>query len=118
MSRRTRLLVVPAVLFALVAGSVYALAELHLAKDDPAAAPAPAPGGAAAEGATLFADNCASCHGEGGSGGGIGPTLAGSGISADAARTAIETGPGSMPENLVAGDELEAVLAYLATITG
>ena len=40
MSRRTRLLV-PAVLLTVVVGSVYALAELHLAKDEVAAAPEP-----------------------------------------------------------------------------
>jgi mono/diheme cytochrome c family protein len=118
MSRRTRLVVIPAVLLVAVAGSVYALAELHPAKDEPAAAPAPATGSTAAAGATLFADNCAACHGEGGTGGGIGPTLAGSGVSAATARSAIETGPGAMPENLVTGDDLEAVLAYVETIAG
>ena len=94
MSRRTRLLLVPAVLLTVVVGSVYALAELHLAKDEVAAAPEPVAGSTAAQGEAVFVDNCAGCHGEGGSGGGIGPTLAGSGTSVDAARTVIENGSG------------------------
>jgi mono/diheme cytochrome c family protein len=116
MSRRTRLLLVPAVLLAVVVGSVYALAELHLAKDEVAAAPEPVAGSTAAQGEEVFAENCAGCHGEGGSGGGIGPTLAGSGTSVDAARTVIENGSGAMPAGLVEGEDLEAVLAYLETI--
>jgi mono/diheme cytochrome c family protein len=116
MSRRTRLVVIPAVLLAAVSGTVYALAQLHPAKEETeTAAPAQA-GSPAARGEELFADNCASCHGEGGAGGGIGPALAGSGVTADEARTAIETGPGAMPEDLVAGEDLEAVVAYLETI--
>jgi cytochrome c551 len=117
MSRRTRLVVVPAVLFALVAGTVYVLAELHPAKEDRAAAAEPvAAGSAAEEGEALFAANCAGCHGEGGTGGGIGPTLAGSGVSVDDARTVVENGRGAMPAGLVQGDDLEAVLAYIEAI--
>ena len=46
------------------------------------AAPASTAGGAAAagneqQGATLFATNCAPCHGQGGQGGGVGPKLVG-----------------------------------------
>lgn len=116
MSRRTRLVVIPAVLFVLVSATVYALAELHPAKEEAAATPAAA-GGAAARGADLFAENCATCHGEGGTGGGIGPTLAGSGVSTEEARTVIENGRDPMPADLVVGAELDAVLAYLKTIT-
>jgi mono/diheme cytochrome c family protein len=120
MSGRTlRLVVLPAVLFLVVSGTVFVLAQLHPAKDDggPAAA-APAAEGDAARGAQLFAENCASCHGEGGTGGGVGPTLAGSGISLDEARATIENGSGVMPADLVEGQGLEDVLAYLETILG
>jgi mono/diheme cytochrome c family protein len=119
MSGRTlRLVVLPAVLFVVVSGTVFVLAQLHPAKDDggPAAA-APAAEVDAARGEQLFAENCASCHGEGGTGG-VGPTLAGSAISLDDARTTIENGSGVMPADLVEGQELEDVLAYLQTILG
>ncbi len=117
MSRRARLVVVPVLLLAGVAASVYLLAELHPAKPEAEASSAPVPAGGAAEsGEALFADNCAGCHGEGGTGGGIGPTLAGSGISDNEARAVIENGRGAMPAGLVEGEELEEVLAYLETI--
>lgn len=120
MSRRTlRLVVVPAVLLVVVSGTVFVLAQLHPARDDGgAAASTPATLGDAAQGEQLFAANCASCHGEGGTGGGVGPTLAGSGILLDDARATIEDGSGVMPADLVEGQELEDVLAYLATILG
>jgi mono/diheme cytochrome c family protein len=114
--RRVRLLVVPAILFAVVSGTVFVLAELHPAKDDGAAASAPTVQGDAADGEQLFAENCASCHGEGGTGGGVGPTLAGSQISLGEARSTIEDGSGVMPAGLVQGQDLEDVLAYLETI--
>jgi mono/diheme cytochrome c family protein len=119
MSRRSvRLLVVPAILFAVVSGTVFVLAELHLAKDNGATASAPTGPGDATRGEQLFAENCASCHGEGGAGGGVGPTLAGNPVSLDDARATIENGSGVMPADLVSGQDLEDVLAYLETILG
>jgi mono/diheme cytochrome c family protein len=120
MSRRTvRLLVVPAILFAVVSGTVFVLAQIHPAKDD-GAATAAAPGGEGdtANGEQLFADNCASCHGEAGAGGGVGPALAGNPISLEDARATVENGSGVMPADLVEGQDLEDVLAYLETILG
>jgi mono/diheme cytochrome c family protein len=116
--RRFRLLVVPAILFAVVSGTVFVLAELHPAKDDGAAASTPAGEGNAANGEQLFAENCATCHGEGGTGGGVGPRLAGSEVAIADARSTIENGSGVMPADLVSGQELEDVLAYLETIGG
>jgi cytochrome c551 len=114
--RRVRLLVVPAIIFAVVSGTVFVLAELHPAKDDGASASAPTGQGDAAHGEELFAENCAGCHGEGGTGGGVGPTLAGSQVSLDEARSTIENGSGVMPAGLVQGQDLEDVLAYLETV--
>jgi cytochrome c551 len=116
MSRRVRLIVVPAILFVVVSGTVFTLAELHPAKDEAASSAPPPASGDAARGAGLFADNCAGCHGEGGRGGGVGPTLAGNSISIADARTRIENGGGVMPANLVSGQDLADVLAYLETI--
>lgn len=107
-SRRVRLLVVPAVLFLLVSGTVFALAQWHPAKSEqkPVAA-----GGAAQRGQELFAQRCARCHETG-----VAPELQGSGVSTEAARRQIENGGGGMPADLVTGQELEDVLAYLETI--
>lgn len=118
MSRRAvRLLLVPAMLFVVVSGTVYAFAEWHPAKPKAAAASEPIVAGSGAErGESLFAETCATCHGDGGSGGGIGPRLAGRAISLDEARSTIENGSGAMPAGLVEGQELEDVLAYLETI--
>jgi mono/diheme cytochrome c family protein len=117
--RVVRLVVVPTILFAAVSGTVFVLAQLHPAKDDgSAAASAPAAQGVASDGEELFAERCASCHGDGGTGGGVGPALAGNPISLDDARATIENGSGVMPANLVEGQELEDVLAYLETILG
>jgi cytochrome c551 len=116
MSRRVRLIVLPAILFVLVSGTVFVLAELHPAKDEAASSAPPPASGDATRGQELFADNCASCHGEGGRGGGVGPTLAGNSISIPDARTRIENGGGVMPANLVSGQDLADVLAYLETI--
>jgi mono/diheme cytochrome c family protein len=116
MSRRVRLIVLPAILFVLVSGTVFVLAELHPAKDEAVSSAPPPASGDAEHGQELFADNCASCHGEGGQGGGVGPKLAGNPISIADARTRIENGGGVMPANLVSGQDLADVLAYLETI--
>jgi mono/diheme cytochrome c family protein len=113
-----RLVVVPAILFVLVSGAVFVLAQAHPAKDEGAAAPATPAEGDATRGEQLFAESCESCHGDSGTGGGVGPRLAGSGVSLDVARATIENGSGVMPAGLVEGQELEDVLAYLETITG
>lgn len=119
MSRRAlRLVVVPAALFVLVSAATFTLAQLHPAKAEEEAAPVESQAtlGDANLGRALFAENCATCHGEGGEGGGIGPTLAGNEISLQEARATIENGRGAMPAGLVEGEDLENVLAYLATI--
>jgi mono/diheme cytochrome c family protein len=117
MSRRAvRLLVVPAILFAVVAAGVFALAQWHPAKRESAAPAAESVLTDPQRGAQLFAENCATCHGEGGSGGGVGPRLAGSDVSIQDARSTIENGSGVMPAGLVSGQDLEDVLAYLETI--
>ena len=90
-----------------ITAGVFALAELHPAKDEAASAPSGAVvAGDAARGETLFAENCASCHGEAGAGGGVGPTLAGSGVAREDAQATIESGSGIMPADLVSGQDL------------
>ena len=117
MSRRiVRLVVVPAILFAVVTGTVLALALTSPAKDEQQTATPVSATGDPVRGDQLFAENCARCHGDDGTGGGIGPTLAGAEVSLDDARSTIENGSGVMPGGLVSGQDLEDVLAYLETI--
>jgi mono/diheme cytochrome c family protein len=114
-SRRTvRLVVVPAILFVVVVGSVYALAEWAPAKRSGAAAEVPyATGSGAERGQALYEDRCAQCHDTG-----VAPSLQGQAISVDDARAQIENGGGGMPADLVTGQDLEDVLAYLETVFG
>jgi mono/diheme cytochrome c family protein len=112
-----RLVVVPALLFALMSGATFALAELHLAKPGTPKATYTGPLGDPHRGAAIFQSKCASCHGTAGRGGGVGPRLAGSGVSSAAAKAQIDAGGGVMPAGLVAGRDESDVLAYLATIT-
>ncbi|SDO45849.1 c-type cytochrome [Alkalicoccus daliensis] len=64
-----------------------------------------------ANGEELYEGNCASCHG-GDLSGGTGPAL--EGYSEDEIVSAIQEGPGSMPENLVEGQDAEDVAAWVA----
>ncbi|AXF54705.1 c-type cytochrome [Salicibibacter kimchii] len=61
-------------------------------------------------GAELYEENCLSCHGENMEGDSA-PEIAGQ--SADEVTSAIEEGPGSMPEDLVTGEDAEAVADYV-----
>lgn len=113
-----RLVVVPAALFAAVAGGTFALAELHLAKPDAPASSGPVQLGDQYRGETIFQETCAGCHGQVGEGGGVGSALAGNPISLATAKATIDAGRGAMPAGLVSGQDQRDVLAYLATILG
>jgi mono/diheme cytochrome c family protein len=97
-----------------VAAGVFLLAQWPLFEPE---ADAPAAGGATAQGAAVFAAECAGCHGEGGTGG-IGPALGGSGLDAVDVAAAIDSGPGAMPAGLVTGPDQEEVVAYVVSIAG
>jgi cytochrome c551 len=117
MSRRAvRLLLVPAILFVVVAAVVFGLAQWHPAKPETAPAPAAAGPANVKRGEVLFAEKCATCHGERGEGGGIGPQLIGSDMTLGQARSQIVNGGGAMPAGLVEGQDLEDVLAYLQLV--
>jgi mono/diheme cytochrome c family protein len=107
--------VVPLLLFAAFAGTAFALAKLHLAKPGVPKASGAVQLGDPYRGETVFQKNCAACHGAHAEGG-IGPKLAGDTISIAAAKAQIENPRGTMPPNLVSGQDEKDVLAYLATI--
>jgi mono/diheme cytochrome c family protein len=71
----------------------------------------------AARGEVLFAEQCAGCHGRGGTGG-TGPVLVDSGLDETEIVAAIEQGPGAMPAAIVTGQNQADVVAYVAAIAG
>ena len=113
---RWRLAAVPLALFLVVSGIVFAVAKATPFKKD-AGAGAALTLGDAARGKTVFAKNCAACHGPD-AGGDIGPALRGSGIRLVDARSVLRTGRGIMPAGIVSGIDESDVLAYLGTIVG
>jgi mono/diheme cytochrome c family protein len=113
--RLFRLVALPLLLFAAFAGTAFALAKLHLAQPGTSQVSGPVYLGDARRGEAIFSQTCASCHGQGGTGG-IGPRLAGATIMLSAAKAQIDQGGGSMPAGLVQGQQERDVLAYLAQI--
>ena len=110
----------PLTVLVCVAGAVFALAQGHfLAPSSPTAAGAAASiaPGDAYQGEIVFVATCAGCHGDGGVGGGVGPRLAGSGLSAALIQARIEQGRGVMPAGLVDGAGEADVLAYVMDVT-
>jgi mono/diheme cytochrome c family protein len=111
-----RLIVVPALLFVLVSGVVFAFAKWHPANRGSEASTVITGPRDATRGETLFAEKCQTCHGVRGEGGGVGPALVGSDLTISEARTKILEGGGVMPPELVTGQDLEDVLAYLQRV--
>jgi cytochrome c551 len=73
--------------------------------------------GDAAEGQQVFATNCTACHlNNGQDAGGVGPQLAGRGLTEDIIRTTVENGRGAMPPGLVSGGDLDDVAAYVLSL--
>jgi mono/diheme cytochrome c family protein len=66
-------------------------------------------------GETVYQRSCASCHGDSGRGG-IGPGLAGSGLTASQIAAQIRSGGGAMPPALVTGQEEADVAAFVAQL--
>jgi len=76
-----------------------------------------APAGDAAAGEQVFARSCTSCHlGNGKQAGGVGPQLAGLGLTADRIHAQVVNGGGPMPPGLVSGTDLDNVVAYVVSI--
>lgn len=115
MSRRRRLIVVPACLFLGVSAAVFVLSRLALAEPSAPKAVGAIELGDAYRGQIVYSQTCAGCHGEAGEGG-VGPKLDGNPISIAAAKAQIDNGGSTMPARLVTGRQEADVLAYLATI--
>jgi cytochrome c551 len=106
----------PILVGAAIAAGTFALAQAEIF-----APSAPAGGaeevGDAARGEAVFERECAECHGAAGTGGGVGPNLAGTGLDAAAVATAVEQGRGIMPPGIVEGEEQADVVAYVVSIS-
>jgi len=77
--------------------------------------------GNASSGAQVFAANCASCHGEGGKNGSVGPSLAGAGLKAGQVAYMVRNPQGvdkdsSMPKLPLTDKQLADVAAYVASL--
>ena len=110
----------PLTVLVCVAGAAFALAQgRFLAPSAPTGAGAAASiaPGDAYQGELVFVATCAGCHGDGGVGGGVGPRLAGAGLSAALIEARIEGGAGAMPAGLVEGTREADVLAYVIGVT-
>jgi mono/diheme cytochrome c family protein len=110
----------PVTLLLCVAGAVFALAQgsfLSPSVSTGAGAAAAIALGDPYQGELVFVATCAGCHGDGGVGGGIGPRLAGAGLSAALIQARIERGAGTMPAGLVEATSEADVLAYVIGIT-
>lgn len=113
-----RLALWPVLLFVYVSAMVFVLAKAHpFSPATPATSNAAVTLGDAYLGELAFQETCASCHGAGGAGGGIGPALTGTSLDIAAVKAQIETGSGTMPANLVDGQRLADVLAYVQQIS-
>lgn len=71
---------------------------------------------AVAAGSTFFAGSCEACHGAGGTAAGVGPVLAGKGLTEDQIKNQIVKGGPAMPPGLAAGDDLENVTKFLLSL--
>lgn len=94
------------------------------------AATAPAGGGGGTEsggggeasgdveaGLAVFQASCTGCHlGDGLEAGGVGPKLAGLGLTADTIKNQVVNGGATMPAGLVSGTDLDNVTAYVVSI--
>ena len=105
----------------LLVGGAVVVCTFALAKAEIFAPSAPAGGtetaGDVSRGETVFQRECASCHGSGGSGGGVGPRLVGAGIDAATAAAIVQQGSGVMPAGLVSGRDEADVVAYVVSIS-
>lgn len=104
------------VLLVVVSAAIFGIGKSAPFK--PSADASTATGGNVGNGATLFAANCAGCHGPEGAGGGIGPKLAGVPRDGAGIASVIAAGRGAMPAGLVGGTDAADVVAYVVSIGG
>jgi mono/diheme cytochrome c family protein len=105
----------PLLVGAVIVVAVFAFAKAQVFEPKVATS---AGAGDAHAGQLVYESKCASCHGTGGRGGGPGPRLVASGLTAQQISTQIEQGGGIMPAGLVSGQDEADVVAYVVSIAG
>jgi len=102
-------------------GVAVVVATFALAQAQVFAPSVPAGGAALAgdssRGEAIFQRECAGCHGDGGRGGGVGPTLFETGLDTAEVTSAVQQGRGVMPAGIVTGQEQADVVAYVVSIS-
>ena len=104
----------------ILVGGAVVVATFALAKAqvfEPSAPAGPTATGDVDRGEAVFAENCSGCHGDGGTGGGVGPTLAGAGLDEATVTATVQQGRGVMPAAIVSGQEQADVVAYVVSIS-
>lgn len=105
----------PVLVGAIVVVATFVLAQAQIFEPS-SPAQAVGTGGDIYRGETVFQRECASCHGSGGEGGGIGPRLVDAGLDAVEIAATIRQGSGVMPPALVSGRAEADVVAYVVGI--
>ena len=103
----------PFALLAAVAAATFGLAQWH--PFSPSTPTTSSATGDASRGKTIFASTCSSCHGADASGG-VGPALAGSGLTAAEVEAVVASGRGVMPAGLAKEQDAADVAAFVASI--
>ena len=106
----------PVLIGAVVAAGTFALAQAQIFEPSAPGA-GTAPGGDIYRGETVFQRDCASCHGAGGEGGDVGPSLVGTGLDAATVTATVQQGRGVMPPGLVSGMDEADVVAYVVSLS-
>ena len=103
----------------ILAGGIVVVATFALAQAtvfEPSASTGGQAAGDLSRGEAVFASECASCHGEGGTGG-VGPALFETGLDAAQVSAVVQQGRGVMPAGIVSGQDLSDVVAYVVSIS-
>jgi cytochrome c551 len=112
-------LVLPLLLSALLLGACGGSDEPSVTTTEEEATPTEQPTGGE-EGAQLFGSTCGGCHtlSAADTQGTVGPNLDDAAPSRDEVLSAIESGPGAMPANLLQGPDAETVADFVAENAG
>lgn len=105
----------PILIGAAVALGTFALAKAQIFEPGVPAGSAVV-GGDIYRGETVFQRECASCHGAGGEGG-VGPTLAATGLDSATVIAVVRNGRGIMPAGLVSESEEPDIVAYVVSLS-
>lgn len=104
----------PILLGAAVVAGTFVVAKAQIF--EPSAPAGPAVAGDSERGKSVFAENCAGCHGASAEGG-VGPALVDAGLDAATVSAVVQQGRGVMPAGIVSGQEQADVVAYVVSIS-